>query len=296
MGKGPVARGFTVAERKALRFEQVTMWLVLLVAVIAGVVSFQALTDAGLAMNLRWAAPLLPLSIDGFAVACSVGIIRSQAAGQKSTKRISEWLGLAYALAVSILGNAYHVLNNGYPDWLKVVMAASIPFIVAYGIHVYGRAMSTGLSAYVMVDNPDELVFDVRHLGDEPTAHRAPARTPRPAHRAPQAARPAAQAARTEGAQVAKEPRAQAVSRTAVPGDDEKARARVIFDRMVADNPLAKPDAAAIMREIGSERHPATPRRWVKDWWDEHEASLGMGREEKTGPQIGAESVEAATA
>lgn len=164
--KAPAARGFTRSEKRSLQFETVSLYVVFLVALIAMIVSFVALTWLGGHMRLGFAAWLVPLMIDGFGVACSVGIVRSQAAGEPARARISEWLGLSFALGLSILGNVYHVLDV-VPDWLKIAVASCIPIIVAYGIHVYGRAMSRGISAHVMADEPDKLHFDLAHLGDE---------------------------------------------------------------------------------------------------------------------------------
>jgi hypothetical protein len=257
--KPPAARGFTKHEVNALRFEGVTLYLVLMVAIIAAVISFQALTDAGRSMNLRWAALLLPLAIDGFAIACSVGIIRSQAAGERGTKRASEWLGLCYALGVSILGNVYHVLGDGYPDWLKVVMAASIPVIVAYGLHVYGRAMSTGISRFVMADDPTKVHFDLVHLDDQshPASAPAPRKAPaKPAPRATAAPRPVAPAS--------------APQVTGAPASNEAQEcARALYDDM--RGPGDKPDSARIHEAIqglsGAPGNKATTRKWIARWW-----------------------------
>ena len=204
--KAPQSRGFTLAEKRSLQFERVSLYAVLLVAVIAAIISFQAQRWFGLGMGLAWAAPLVPIAIDGFAIACSVGIVRSQGAGERARDRLSEWLGLSIALALSIAVNVQHTLATRAEDAaraLAALVAASIPIVLAYGIHVYGRAMSRGLSAHVMADDPDQLRFDVAHLGDAaPVVERARpaaasnARGARPvtAARVDRPARPAEQA------------------------------------------------------------------------------------------------------
>lgn len=60
---------------------------------------------------------------------------------------------------------------------------------------------------------------------------------------------------------------------------------RALFDQLVAANPIEKPDAAQMQRELGIEMHPASPRRWVSGWWKEHEASMGMTRPEPAEPK-----------
>lgn len=282
--KHPAARGFTLAEKRSLQFEQVSLYAVFLVAVIAAVISFVALAAVGREAGLGHAAYLLPLAIDGFGIACSVGIVRSVASGETTRSRISEWLGLFGALALSVLGNVTHSLAVGaatLPDYVKIAYAAAIPLIVAYGIHVYGRAMVRGISAHVLADNPDELHFNLAHLGDVETVARAhaPAKVSRtPAPRAPTTS--------TASAQPARAPRAPMV----VGPNTDKARMRGAFDAAITADPLTKPDAAALQRQLGIDAHPATPRRWVKDWWEEHEAAMGTARPDPTTPAESAES------
>ena len=185
--KAPTARGFTLAERRSIAFEKLTLYLVLFVAIVAAVVSFVALTWVGQQFMQQQVAYLLPLAIDGFAIACSVGIVRSQASGEKAGERASEWLGMFIALGLSILGNVYHGLHTvtaAVPQFLVIAYSAAVPIIVAYGIHVYGRAMSRGISAHVLADDPDKLHFDVVHLGEETMAQKAaPARIAKSAPR-----------------------------------------------------------------------------------------------------------------
>jgi len=185
--KAPAARGFTLAEQRSIAFEKLTLYLVLFVAIVAAVVSFVALAWVGQQFMDFRVAFLLPLAIDGFAIACSVGIVRSQASGEKAGQRASEWLGMFIALGLSILGNVYHGLHTvtaAVPQFLVIAYSAAVPIIVAYGIHVYGRAMSRGISAHVLADDPDKLHFDVVHLGEETVAQKAaPARIQKSAPR-----------------------------------------------------------------------------------------------------------------
>jgi len=151
-------------------FERNARYAILLVFTIAMIVSFGALTWVGQHMRLTWSAPLIPLVIDGFGAACSVGIVRSQAAGQPFRHRFSEWVGLTFAVAVSVLGNVYHVLNV-MPPWLKVVVAASIPIIVPYGMHIYGRAVTRSAPQ------------DSQHKEERPVETESAPEPPRPAPR-----------------------------------------------------------------------------------------------------------------
>lgn len=270
----PAARGFTVAEKRSITFERVSLYMVALVAIIAAVISFQALTWVGTEMGLAWAAPLIPVAVDGFAVACSVGVVRSQASGERLRERFSEWLGIYLALALSIAGNVTHALHIGtglIPVELTASVAGAIPLIVAYGIHVYGRAMVRGISAHVLADDPDQLHFGLVHLGDDDAQGRHAA----PRKPAAQPARETAPAARTTPAQPARE---TAPAARALDGDSLKGRARTEFDRMVSADPTTKPDAAAIHATIESPKNPATTRRWVQAWWEEHEEALGVAR------------------
>ena len=172
------ARSFTVQEQRAFRLERSSLYVQLTVAVIAAVISFQALRDAGLRMGLDWAAPLLPVAIDGFAAIASLGIIRSQGAGERFGARASEWLGLCFVLGLSIAGNVAHALDKMDPDFPRILaglFGSAPPIIVAYGIHVYGRAMTSGVSRHVLVDDPDKIHFGLTHLGEGDTV-----RTPGP--------------------------------------------------------------------------------------------------------------------
>jgi len=297
MAKAPNARGFTIAERRALTFERVSLYMVFLVALIAAALSFIALRAVGSDAGLGQASFLLPIAIDGFGIACSVGIVRSVASGEGIRDRLSEWVGLFVSLGLSVLGNVHHALKVGaidLPDYVKIAYSAAIPIIVAYGIHVYGRAMAKGISAHVMADDPDRVHFDLAHLGD----HSAPpARAPRPTPRAQ--AQPAARAvAAPAAAQPSAQPEQVAARITDAPSG-LRAAARAHFEQCVRANPTTKPDAKAIHDAIGSDKNPATTRRWVSEWWDEFVSAIEGGRDpirEQLAEEGGRGEVRAATA
>lgn len=297
----PATRGFTIAEKRALLFEKVSLYALLLVTVIAAAISFIALRAVGGDAGLGSASFLLPIAIDGFGVACSVGIIRSVAQGEGFRERASEWLGLVIALGLSILGNVHHAISVGaatLPDYVKVSYAFAIPVIVAYGIHVYGRAMSKGISAHVLADNPDELTFDLRHLGDTLAAQHAPVRvTKQPTTRAP-VAQPATRTPAQAPTPVRAQPAVKSIPAAA--GDPLQARARAVFDRLVAANPGQRPDAALVWRESGLDqfnpetgkrlKDASTVRRWCNDqWWPQIERELGMGGVDPIVAQVAAD-------
>ena len=273
MAKPPTDRGFTIAEARSLQFERVSLFMVLLVAVVAAVISFQALTWLGETMGLGWAAPLVPLAIDGFAVACSIGIIRSQASGHGTRDRVSEWLGLFIALGLSIAGNVTHALHTGsreLPVGLVSAFAAAVPIIVAYGIHVYGRAMARGISANVLAEDPGRIHFDLQHLGD--TTRATTTRTPRAA-RAPRTAR--TETAPTFPVSIPMwESSTTPIPTKAAPAareahNDARTRVVALCELLAAQNPTSKPDAAAIHTELALPHNPATTRRWVQQWWED---------------------------
>ena len=280
MAKAPTSRGFTLAEKRSMTFERVALYAVFFVAIVAAVISFVALQWLGAHLGLGWASVLVPLAIDGFAIACSVGIVRSQAAGEPTRERFSEWAGLFIALGLSVVGNVQHVLDTGSPAipiWLKIAYASAIPIIVAYGIHVYGRAMSRGISAHVMADDPNLVRFDVQSVGEM--------RTPAPSKRAlaiprePDRVRTAPSAIESVRAQQGppvsapvtpeRASEAPALAEVSADGPGERERARALFDEAVRLDSSAKPDAAAIHRAAGATASPATVRRWVGSWWDE---------------------------
>ena len=167
----PTSRRRTLNDVRALAFERGTFWIVPAVAVVAAIISFTHLTWLGEEMRWGpWIAPLLPAAIDGLGIVCSFGIVRSQASGEPLRRRLSEWGGLILALGLSIAGNVAYVLDAA-PDWLKIITAASIPVVVAYSIHILGRANSKGLSARIYADDPDgEIQLHVPQVGADETA------------------------------------------------------------------------------------------------------------------------------
>lgn len=263
MARTPAPRGFTRAEKRSLKFETVALVVILLVAVIAAVISYVALVWIGHEIGLGNAAYLVPFAVDGFAIACSVGIIRSQAEGEKVQGRLSEWAGLTYALGMSLAGNVVHALNAKYgtpvPEWLVWAYAAAPPIIVAYGLHVYGRAQHKGISAHVLASDPDQIHFSLAHLGDD--AAQPVARKTAPTTRAATA-----------------QPRTEKRALPARKEDPYKVRARELFEEAMRANPTVKPDAAAIHRATENPANIATTRRWVQSWWEDAQTELGMSR------------------
>ena len=281
--KLPASRGFTLADKRNQRLERVTLLIVVAVAVIAAAISFVALKWVGEYINMGAIAFLLPLAIDGFGIICAFGIVRSQSMNEKLRKRASEWVGLAYALGLSVAGNIVHALSaiTGAkpPIWLVVGFVSAIPVIVAYGIHLLGRAIDGGVSAHVLADDPDKVQFGLAQLGDENQP--APAPAPRKATPAPKA--PAAPAAAAKPAQATPAADLPAVLRPIV--DPLKEAARAEFDRMVAADPGTKPDASTIHRAIESPKNPATTRRWVSEWFESYLEESGATRPELDLPQ-----------
>ena len=197
MSRAPAVRGLTLSEDRALKFERVALYMVLTVSVIAAALSFVALSWFALEMGVeRGAHYLLPLAIDGFAIACSVGIVVAHGNPLQRDRARFEWGGLILAVVLSVIGNVFHALRLGsgeLPAWAVVPMAAAVPVIVAFGVHVYVRALGRGVSSRIMRDDPD-------HIRDETPARTQPprppsARPPRPASSSARATEPGAPAA-----------------------------------------------------------------------------------------------------
>lgn len=263
------ARSFTFQEKRTFRLERWSLYVQLAVAVIAAVISFQALRDAGLRMGLDWAAPLLPLAIDGFAVIASLGIIRSQGAGERLRGRASEWVGLCFVLGLSIAGNVAHALDKMDPDFPRILaglFGAAPPIIVAYGIHVYGRAMTSGVSRHVLVDDPDKIHFGLTHLGDDGSV-------------------PPAAKDDTE------QPREHATAQTTVsppvqlsaghPRDPERQRAFEVWRQLYTGQPV---NAKDVLRAAQVRKTESTVRRWCRTW--EKEADLDSAVAEAVQPRV----------
>jgi hypothetical protein len=270
------ARSFTVQEQRAFRLERWSLYVQLAVAVIAAVISFQALRDAGLRMGLDWAAPLLPLAIDGFAVIASLGIIRSQGAGERFGERASEWLGLCFVLGLSIAGNVAHALDRMDPDFPRILaglFGSAPPIIVAYGIHVYGRAMTSGVSRHVLVDDPDKIHFGLTHLGERDTV-----RTPGPKRvTVPPPERAAAHPTAHETVQTSAQ-----VSGGRYPRDPERQRAFEVWSQLHTGRPV---NAKEVLRAALVSKDESTVRRWCRAWEQEadldsagHEVAAGVRR------------------
>jgi len=294
--KLPTSRGKTLAEVRTQRLERVTLAIVVAVAIIAAAISFVALKWVGEYINMGPIAFLLPLAIDGFGIICAFGIVRSQSMGEPLRKRLSEWVGLAYALGLSVAGNIVHALSaiTGAkpPIWLVIGFVSAIPVIVAYGIHLLGRAIDGGVSAHVLADNPDEVQFDLRQLGDNEDPKKIPTNRLVPTAKGLAEAVPAAPAPKATAASASAAPSAL----RSVDGNPLKAAARAEFDRMIAAAPDAKPDAAEIHRIIESPKDKATTRRWVSDWFDEYRASMpGVDRPELDLPKDSEGKSDAAT-
>ncbi|MFZ5848869.1 MAG: DUF2637 domain-containing protein [Actinomycetota bacterium] len=271
------ARSFTVQEERTFRLERWSLYVQLAVAVIAAVISFQALRDAGLRMGLDWAAPLLPLAIDGFAVIASLGIIRSQGAGERLSARASEWLGLFFVLALSIAGNVAHALDKMDPDFPRILagmFGSAPPIIVAYGIHVYGRAMNSGVSRHVLVDDPDKIHFGLAHLGERDSV-RTPGskrRTARPAERSDASAPKRASVQDTV-------PTSVEVSGARYPRNPERQRAFEVWSQLHAGQPV---NAKEVLRAAQVSKDESTVRRWCRSW--EKEADVDLNTQSARAP------------
>lgn len=281
------ARSFTVQEQRTFRLERWSLSVQLAVAVIAAVISFQALRDAGLRMGLDWAAPLLPLAIDGFAVIASLGIIRSQGAGERLRERASEWLGLFFVLGLSIAGNVAHALDKMEPDFPRMLaglFGAAPPVIVAYGIHVYGRAMTSGVSRHVLVDDPDKIHFGLTHLGDGDTVRPRDGRpgTAQPPARATAHKSVQAPARETEQSPVQVSGRMPGqASGARYPRDSGRQRAFEVWRELYAGQPV---NANDVLRAAEVSKDESTVRRWCRAW--EREVDLDGALQETAQPGV----------
>lgn len=157
--------------------------------------------------------------------------------------------------------------------------AALFPLGGTLFVHVSGFLRAHGTGARWIEDDAE--LVSIQVAPGSPGA--APVRAPQTA-RAPRTTPvPAAQTRAQSPAQpVVQSPAQPARTMPAQPADDEKARARAEFDRLIAADPLTKPDAARIHDAAGISKDRATSRRWVQAWWAETEAALGTGRPELT--------------
>lgn len=236
--KAPRIRKKTFGDQRLIRIEKTSLPLVVAVAFIAALISFVALKWVGEYMGFVVTingvevsyAPLLPLAIDGFGIICALGIVRHHGAPvdeltsnydkfKHSFRNASEWGGLAVSLVLSMAGNIVHTLNrvdgSVPPRWLIVAYSIAIPGIVAYSLHLLGRAAHDSILARINVDDPDHIQMDVegaavpaprpaapstpRQTAPASTAQTAPSRpatAPRPAAEAVAQARTAPASAR----------------------------------------------------------------------------------------------------
>jgi hypothetical protein len=193
----------------------------------------------------------------------------------------SLWVIFSFVMLLAQASNIGHALttvaeNDQLPPAIPreiiygfaAAFAALFPLGGTLFVHVSGFLRAHGTGARWIGDDA-ELVRIQAAPGFAPTQ---PARAPRPAQTRTQPAQRAPEPARADAAQPAQDK------------GDEQARMRALFDAAVLADPFTKPDAAALQREVGSTAHPATPRRWVQKWWEEHEAQLGTARPEPAQP------------
>lgn len=200
------------------------------------------------------------------------------------------WSILVLFTSLSWVCNALHAVAHStitatvpdpYGTLLVIVVAGFPPLGVVLGMHLWAFALRHSAGA------------DLRADGTHPRA--TPARTvkaPQAAQSAQMPAQPAArpaQPARAPETEPARPLMAKETLVRAPSGDAERDRARAIFDRMVAADPINKPNAGAIHREAEATCNKATSRRWVTDWWAEHQESLGMAPADPIGAQIAAQ-------
>ena len=275
--KLPDPRGLTVEDVWDQRRQLVTIVMTVLVAVVVAAVSFQALLWAGLENGARWAAPLLPIAFDGGAVVFMLVIVDSESKGKPWRERVLPWLGLFAVLAVSVAGNVYHGIHLGsglLPLGLVVAMSATPPILVAILVHLLGTTLRGGLNAHILWEDRKTVRFDLQRVHDYDAQKQNPAQSP-----AQKPAQPAAQ----DGAQDTEKAPAQPAQKPAQPAaqgpravsDPFKVHARELFDASIRENPLKKPDGAAIHRTIESPADKSTTRRWVQKWWEDYKAEMG---------------------
>jgi hypothetical protein len=235
---------------------------------------------------VAWAVPLA-MEIGMAAVASTATTIRKapKPGHEHGGYYISLWLIFSFVMLLAQLSNIGHAIttvaaNNELPAVIPVefiyifasAFAALFPLGGTMFVHVSGFLRERGTGAR-WIDGDSEVVY--KQVADGAPATQSPAnvgaRAPQPA-----SARTTPTPPRAPAAQPARAPRPTV---HASDGSSDQARARVVFDRMVAENPHEKPDAAAIQRELNIDAHPATPRRWVNAWWSAHEQTVGGARD-----------------
>lgn len=186
-------------------------------------------------------------------------------------------IGHAVTTVAENTGDLPPVIPQGAVFFFAAAFAALFPLGGTLFVHVSGFLRAHGTGARWIEDDA-ELVRVQAAPGVA-----GPARTPapRPARTQPAPARAEVEAPRAPAART--EPRTEAPAARA-PQGDLQAAARALFDEAIATDPLTKPDSKAIHDAIGSTKNPATTRRWVQQWFEEHEAELGTARPEPTPP------------
>jgi len=248
----PDVRQRTLHEVRSMSFEKWTRWVVLGTALGAAAGSFLALMWIGKFMG--WAAPLLPITVDGLIIATSMGIIHSHAEDERWWHRSTRWFGLSAALAVSVWGNVLHAQAQHItymPPYAIIVFGGVAPLFAAYGLHVYGLAItSDSLSENILAGDPTIVHRDVWKPGDA----RKPARSPR-AKPVPAPADARVQRADSRSDVHAGDP--------GVHADKGLAATRTRVLAILADDPRAQFRAVDVCAEVKATCDPATGRRWV---------------------------------
>ena len=274
--KVPEPRGFTLAEVDGLRFERATLWGVGGVTLVAFVISFTALAWVGAEMGMpNLVNYLVPVAVDGFAIVCTIGIARNKISRMHAAW---EWLGLIFALALSIVGNVHHAVVVGSPDLpyvLKVAFGAAVPIFVALGIHIYGRAMTSGLRTHIMAGDPDKLHQPIWQVGEDQPATaaagpRAPRKTSAPARaaapkQARESAQPNAQPVRADAPSIAQPARVDAHDLPATKEDAEAAVRAAVREIYAQTKDIQRGVAKELFDRFAVDRFvtQSTHNRWV---------------------------------
>lgn len=262
-------RGRTQGEVRAMTFERWTRYVVLGTAVGAAAGSFLALMWIGQFMG--WAAPLLPITVDGLIVAASMGIVHSHAENEQWWRRATRWFGLGLALGVSVWGNILHAQAQRIdymPPVAVIVFGGVAPLFAAFGLHVYGLAMNTDtLSDNILADDPEHVYRTVWKPGDplpaaRPRSAPAPARPRAQAQTGPSAGGGADLPARNPRA-IRAQPTSGSAPDPRAPADKGRAAIRASVLQILADDPRAQFRASDLRDRVGATADEATVRRWV---------------------------------
>jgi hypothetical protein len=133
----PITPGALQADSRFLHY--VTRFVVILVAVGAAILSFDALTALAQASGIRQAfAPIWAIVIDGFIMVATLATFALQNRS-KSSRRYA-WTTLAIFVVFSILGNAWHAAISKtdfvLPIWVSVIVTAIPPLALFLAIHL----------------------------------------------------------------------------------------------------------------------------------------------------------------